>query len=848
MAKNLVIVESPGKVKTISKVLGRGYVVKASIGHVRDLVRSKKGQRDGAIVLGIAKDFTPSYETLEKKKKVVDELRKAAKGADKVYLCPDPDREGEAIAWHLAEALELNPERIVRVTFDEITPRGIKAGLAAPRAIDMDRVNSQQARRVLDRIVGYKLSPLLWEKIVRGLSAGRVQSVAVKLLVEREKEIQAFKAEPYWTVGATFSHDQRDFEASLRGLDGRQVVSSAEDLAKFKTGQGQMGASGIVRTLIKDSNEAKSIVDALRPANYEVSFYEVKEVVDRPYPPFATSQLQQAAANRLGFDAKRTMRVAQQLYEGVPLGEEGPVALITYMRTDSFRISVDALKECRAVIEQRFGTKYVPEKPNMYASRAGAQEAHECIRPTHVEMDPEPLKKYLSDEQYKLYRLIYQRFLACQMVPAVFDATTADIAASGPGTRNAVFRANGRVMKFDGWLAAQGGAAAATHVEAPAVDREKGDESESSGPEGSDEDAAIGKKQAPAVAKKKPAGGSQLLPPMQTGDKPKLERIDPEEHFTQPPPRFTEASLVKKLEREGIGRPSTYATILSTIQDVGYAQKLGAGGRGAFMATPLGIVVTERLSANFPSIMELGFTRDMEGELDKIEKAHLDWKKVIADFYGPFEREFQKARRDMVSTKEQGEKTDVLCPDCGSPMEKRLSKFGYYLRCTKAPECKATLRLDAQGNVQKKVGPQPTGIKCDICGSDVAKSTGRFGDYLHCVKYPTKECTFTMKLNKEGHPIRKFKPIPTDRLCEKCKGPMVVRVTWRGKIRRPFLSCSNFPKCRAAMDLPPELAALGEQAMAQWVVADAKNKADLKVYLETQAAQEKEREPEEVET
>jgi DNA topoisomerase-1 len=836
VGKNLLIVESPGKIKTISKVLGKNFIVKASVGHVRDLTKSKKDDGKDSIVIGIAKDFTPHYVTLQKSKKIIEDLKKAADGADKIYLCPDPDREGEAIAWHLAEALSLDPERIVRVTFDEITPRGIKTGMSNPRNIDQNLVNSQEARRVLDRIVGYKLSPLLWKKIVQGLSAGRVQSVAVKLLVDREKEIQAFKAEPYWTVGATFFHDGKNFEASLRALEGRQVVSSAEDLAKYKSGQGQVGASGIIRTLIKDRAEAETIVAALKPASYAVSFFEVKEVVDRPYPPFATSQLQQAAANRLGFDARRTMRIAQQLYEGVPLGDQGPTALITYMRTDSFRIGADALQECRTYIGQKFGQKYLPEKPNAYASRSGAQEAHECIRPTHVEIDPDTAKQYLSEEQYKLYRMIHQRFLACQMMPAVYDATTADIAASGPNTRNAVFRANGRVLKFDGWLAAMGGAAVSQgNVEASAADREKGDEVDSDAQEPSEDGAKAQAKQA-AAPKKKPAG-PQLLPAMKIGDKPKLERITPEEHFTQPPPRYTEASLVKKLEREGIGRPSTYATILSRIQDVGYAQKMGSGGRGAFMATPLGIVVTERLASHFPSIMELGFTRDMESELDKIENGEMEWRKVISDFYGPFEREYKSADKNMTSTKAQGEKTDVVCPDCGSPMEKRLSKFGFYLRCTRAPECKVTFHLDAKGNITKKEGPRPTGIKCDLCGKDVVKATGRFGPYLHCVDYPEKKCPFTMKFNKESHPIRKFAPIATDKLCEKCKSPLVVRVTSRGKTRRPFLSCSNFPKCRAAMDLPPELAAKGEQAMAQWHVIDAKNKADLVVYLATQAQQ-----------
>jgi len=836
VAKNLLIVESPGKVKTISKVLGKTFTVKASVGHVRDLPKNDKDAID------YKNNFEPRYVEVENKKKVIAELKKAALTAEKVYLCPDPDREGEAIAWHLAETLKLSPEKIIRVTFDEITPRGIARGMAAPRDIDMNLVNSQQARRVLDRIVGYKLSNLLWDKIVRGLSAGRVQSVAVRLIVEREKEIRAFKAEEYWTVEAGFSINGKTFDASLRAVEGRHVVSSAEDLAKFKAAQGQPSSSGISRTLIATNDEATALVTVLKPAKYAVNFYETKEVQDRPYPPFATSQLQQAAANRLGFDAKRTMRVAQQLYEGVALGDQGPVALITYMRTDSFRISNDALGECRDIISKKFGDKYLPEKPNIYASRKGAQEAHECVRPTHVEIAPQEVKQFLSDEQFKLYKLIYDRFLACQMLPAIFDATTVDIAAEGANTRHAVFRATGRVLKFDGWLAVQGSAAAAAHVEASAADREKGDEADSATVETPDEngaDSGAAKTAKPAAKAKKKQPGSQLVPAMKVGDKPDLEKekLLAEQHYTQPPPRYTDASLVKTLEREGIGRPSTYATIISTIQDRGYVERLGKGGRGSFMATPLGIVVTERLLGHFASIMELGFTRDMELELDKIAEASMDWHRVIADFYGPFAKDLEKAKTNMVSTKTQGEPTDVLCPDCNSPMEKRLSKFGYYLRCTKAPECKATYRLDAMGNIQKKEGPQHTGLKCDKCGNDVVKSVGRFGAYLHCVKYSTKECTYTMKLNKEGHPIRKFAPIATDKLCEKCKSPLVIRVTSRGKTRRPFLSCSNFPKCRAAMDLPPDLSVKGEQAMEQWRVIDGKNKADLVLYMAYQATQ-----------
>jgi DNA topoisomerase-1 len=849
MAKNLVIVESPGKIKTIGKVLGRGFTVKASVGHVRDLPGTRKDDKlKDALVVGVAKDFSPYYMPLPRKAKVVEGLRAACQKAEKVYLCPDPDREGEAIAWHLAELLELTPERIVRVTFDEITPRGIRAGLAHPRSINMDLVNSQQARRVLDRIVGYTLSPLLTKSVGGGhLTAGRVQSVAVRLLVEREKEIKAFKAEAYWTVEGIFRFAGRSFEASLRALDGRQVVAGAEDLAKFKASREQMSVSGVVRTLIANAAEASEIVAALRNAAYAVRFHEVKEVEDAPYPPFATSQLQQAAAVRLRYDTRRTMRIAQDLYEGVPLGPEGPVALITYMRTDSFRISRDALDECRKYVAGRYGPQYLPENPRVYRSRAGAQEAHECIRPTDVSIRPEAVKQYLSDDQYRLYKLIHDRFVACQMQPAVFEATAADIEARGQATRNAIFRANGRVLKFDGWLAVEGGATAtqAAHVEATAADREKGDETENgeepATPDKSEPRASASvasEPRAPASGAKK--SSTQVLPAMKVGDQPALETIEPVEHFTQPPPRYTEASLVKKLEREGIGRPSTYAAILSRVQDVGYAQKLGTGGRAPLAATPLGILVTERLEGHFPSILELGFTRDMEAELDKIEEAHLDWRQAVADFYGPFAKDLEKARKAITRAKPQGEKTDVPCPKCGSPMNKWLSKFGYYLKCSKAPECKATLRLDVQGRVQQPAVPQTTGLKCDLCGSDVVKSTGRFGPYLHCVNYRKKDqkdaCSFTMRVNKEGHPLRKFAPLATDRVCEKCGSKLVVRVAARRRNKRPFLSCPNFPKCRFAADLPPELAALGEQALQQWQAMDAKNKADLAVYQAHQAA------------
>jgi DNA topoisomerase-1 len=820
--KNLVIVESPGKIKTISKVLGSDFVVKASIGHVRDLPEKQSPGPGEALVLGVARDFTPTYVTLPNRRKVLDELKRASDQAEKVFLCPDPDREGEAIAWHLKEALHLSAERTFRVTFDEITPRGIRAGFSRPRELDQHLVNAQQARRVLDRIVGYKLSPLLWKKIGRGLSAGRVQSVAVRLIVEREREIEAFKAEEYWTLTATFSFAGAAFEAELRTLEGKLLVASADDLARFKTNH--VTVSGVSRILLRSEAEARALADALRAAACEVTNYEVREVADRPYPPFATSQLQQNAANRLGFDARRTMRVAQELYHGLPLGEQGHVALITYMRTDSFRISQDALSDARETISRRFGPQYLPEKPNFYASRKGGQEAHECIRPTHPELAPEDVKPYLNEDQNKLYRLIWQRFISCQMRPALFEAATCDIAARGEQARNAVFRATGRVPKFDGWLRVYGGAQAApavSHLDVPDKDKELGDEET----EVQEEQALRKKKKAP-----------QVLPPMKTGDRPDLKGLDPVQHFTQPPPRYTEASLVKTLEREGIGRPSTYASIISTIQDRGYVQKLGGGGRGPFQPTALGCAVNDRLVQFFDhSILNLGFTRQMESELDKIEEAHMDWRKVLDDFYRPFTDDLASAAQGMASASQEAQQTDVKCPQCGAPMIKRLSRYGPYLRCSKYPQCKGTQRLNAQGEAQEKTRGQPTGLKCDLCGGEVLRSVGRFGAYLHCVRYP-KDCSYTMRLTKDGRPVRKFHPLPTDRVCGKCKSPLVVRVTARGKHRRAFLSCSKFPKCRAALDLPPELAPLGEQAMAQWRENDARNKADQQTY-QSHAAQ-----------
>lgn len=845
-AENLVIVESPGKIRTIKKILGKGYEIKASFGHVRDLPgkntsggrrggRKKKSAANGndeEIVLGVAKDFTPRYVQVESKAKTVGELKKAAKKAERVWLCPDPDREGEAIAWHLFEVLNIPRERVRRVSFDEITPRAIRAAFQKPRRIDIAKVNAQQARRVLDRLVGYKLSPLLWEKFVRGLSAGRVQSPAVRLIAEREREISAFGKEEYWTVRAVFSHTEKAFDAVLRALDGMQMVCSADDLRKYKLFRDNVSKSGIGRQRLENEADANAAVAALKDAAWRVAAYEVRKVLDRPYPPFATSQLQQAAANRLGFDADRTMRVAQRLYEGVNLEGFGHTALITYMRTDSFRIAHDALVDCRKVVSERFGPEYLPDTPRTYRSRKGAQEAHECIRPTDASLDPETVKDSLLPEQYRLYKLIWQRFVACQMKPAVFDAAVCDLAAEGQGTRHGVFRATGRVLKFDGWLRVYGGSAALTvsHLDVGEREREKGDE-----PDAAPEEAAGAA--VPRASTKKIKNGIrkqlQTLPAMKTGEAVELCSITPRQHFTQPPPRYTQAALVKALEREGIGRPSTYASIVSTIQSRNYVEKIGEGGRGAFRATALGMAVTDRLVAHFPLIVDLGFTREMEAELDKIEDEKLNWKDVLREFNKSFSRDLEKARREMPSDKEREEPSDVPCPECGSPMVKRLGRFGEYLRCTKAPDCKTTLNLDADGKVRKREAARKTGLVCDLCGAPVVKTIGRFGPFLCCSRYQTKECTFTMRLTKDGRPVRKFAPLPTELSCGKCKKPMVVRVSARGKKRKAFLSCSNFPRCRAAEELPEDMAAQGEEALRRWEKNNAENERDWEIMRKT---------------
>lgn len=761
--KVVVIVESPAKAKTIEKMLPKGHKVVASYGHVRDLPKSP---------LSIDLDtFEGKYAPLDQKKDKINNLKVAVKGADEVYLCPDPDREGEAIAWHLFELLKLDPKTTQRVTFNEITKNAITEAFQAPREINMDLVNSQQARRFMDRIVGYKLSPLLWERVLMGLSAGRVQSVAVRILTEREREVLAFVADEYWTVSAEFDSSLKEgqkFPAELKLLDGKTVVRSAGDVEANKGGNDKFVLLGSAA-----ANEAS---EKLSGQEYVVSAYDTKESKRKPYPPFATSQLQQAAATVLGFDTKRTMRVAQSLYEGVQVGAETK-GLITYMRTDSFSVSNDAANAAESFIKASYGDKYYPESRNIYASRKGSQEAHECIRPTTVELSPENVKSSLSDEQLKLYRLIWERFVASQMAHAIYDSTSCELTSQG--LPKGVFSASGRVVKFDGWTKVM-----------------------------SDKD------------------GGAILPVMKVGDDVFAPSVVPEQHFTQPPPRYNEASLVKKLEEEGIGRPSTYASIVELIQARGYAAKVGTGGRAPLKATDVGMAVTDELVCAFPSIMDTGYTREMEEELDKIAEGDLEYLVAMKRFYKEFDKNLKAASKKGGATK-AGVKTEFECPKCKDPLYKRLSKYGYYYACQKE-ECKHTMTIGDDGKPKEKEPPKPVGIKCDLCGADMVKSVGRFGPYLACSNYAKdKSCTFTMAFDKKGLPKRKFSPEKTEIQCEKCKrNHMVVRVASRKKGLNAFLSCSGFPKCRGTAELPEKLDEVGKKAVERFAELRKKDRID----------------------
>ena len=704
----LVVVESPAKARTIGKYLGAGYVVKASVGHVRDLPKSKIG-------VDFEHNFEPVYEVIEGKKKVVAEIRKAARENETVYLASDPDREGEAIAWHISEEIKDVNTNMKRVLINEITKKGVAAAIAAPREIDMNKTDAQQARRILDRIVGYEISPILWNKVQRGLSAGRVQSVAVRLVCERDAEIAAFKPDEYWSVEVTGRGSQPPpFDARIWRWKGEKAEPTTAD-------------------------QANAIAAELAAGDAVVSSVDKKERRKKPQAPFITSKLQQDAARKLRFSAKRTMALAQRLYEGVELGDEGPTGLITYMRTDSTRVSDDAMTALRGYIEATYGKEYLPGEPNTYGNKERAQDAHEAIRPTLMEWTPERVTTALAEhpegpELVKLYTLIWQRFVASQMVPAVYDATTIDMDRG-----EAVLRATGQVLKFAGYTKV---------YEVAETDDAKAEAAESA---------------------------DRLLPPIDVGEVVRLESIRPEQHFTQPPPRFSEASLVKELEERGIGRPSTYASIMSTIVDRGYVEKREA----RFFPTELGILVNGLLVESFPEIVNSDFTAKMESDLDKVEEGSVDWRKLLGGFYTPFKDELEKARTEMRDVKREEIATEWICEKCGKPMVIKWGRNGSFLACQGYPECRNTQEVVKNlDGTWEKVPVQTTDEICETCGAPMTIKRGRFGSFLACTKYP--ECKTT-------------KPISLGVKCPRpgCGGFIAEKRSRRGK---PFYGCSNWAK------------------------------------------------------
>ncbi len=724
--KNMVIVESPAKAKTIGKYLGASFFVRSSMGHVRDLPEKK-------LSVDVENNFTPEYKIIPSRKKLITELLADSKKADAIYLASDLDREGEAIAWHLTQALGIPDERAKRVTFNEITKDAILEAFNHPSPINMAKVNAQQARRILDRIVGYQISPLLWKKISKGLSAGRVQSVAVRLIVEREKEIREFKPQEYWRVTAELKIFSGDKE-------------KAGDVKTFKAILQKLNNENIE---IKNEAQATDIVSDLHNAGYCVANVKKQTKRNNAPPPFTTSLLQQQASTRLQFTAKKTMLIAQQLYEGIDIGTEGAVGLITYMRTDSFHIAEQAITSCRKLIEDSYGKNYVPEKSNMHASdKKGTQGAHEAIRPTMVEYTPESIKDSLTKDQYKLYELIWNRFVASQMKPALYAVTDVEIVTQPAIDTNKkmaspqkqyLLKARGREMLFDG------------HTRVSGQEMEKDE---------------------------------QNLPTLEKDQQLELVAVVPSQHFTQPPPRFTEASLVKTLEKMGIGRPSTYAAIISTIQDRGYVKQ----EKRAFYATELGTLVTEKLIEHFAKIMDVKFTSHMEDELDKIEDEKVGWLKVLREFYEPFKIDLEKAVGEMKSVKGTPEESNQKCTLCGQPMVIRWGRHGKFLGCSAFPTCKSTLPLDEKG---APAPPEATDQKCEKCGSAMVVKTSRHGKFLACSAYPT--CKNTKSLTGETTKVE-----PTDEKCEKCGSPMVIRFSKRGR----FMGCSGYPKCRNIKSLP----------------------------------------------
>ncbi len=789
--KHLVIVESPAKAKTINQYLGAGYTVQASVGHVRDLPqRAPKGSKQPVPGVDLENDFEPTYEVLAAKKKTVASLKRAARDAADIWFATDLDREGEAIAWHLAQELGVDPGTAKRVIFNAITKSQIQAAFQHPHAIDMDKVNAQQARRILDRIVGYQVSPLLWKKVARGLSAGRVQSVAVKLVVEREREIRAFVPDEYWRVTARMALDPSKLAVTHAAWD--RFSSQADERDRGPTQKAQnawLSEHGSIRAELAElqgekfelgcpaskprdlSGEVQAIADAVGllgatvtatddpkgrgpaatvrtvtgrvdpAARYRVRSVGTKRVASKPGAPFITASLQRAAASSLGFSTLRTMRTAQSLYEGVQIAGEGQVGLITYMRTDSTHVAPEAIDAVRDWVRAKFGNAYVPESSNVYGSSTKAQEAHEAIRPTDVNRHPDDLAGALDEGQRKLYRLIWSRFVACQMTPAQWDSTTVMLERSDRAT-GAVFKTTGRVLAFDGFYRATG------------VPNE---------------------------------GDEQLLPDLREGHVAAPFSIEPEQLFTSPPPRYSEASLVKELEEQGIGRPSTYASIIQVIQDRSYVEQIDR----RFFATDLGEVVTEKLIEAFADLMDTGYTRQMEEALDRIEEQHTDWKEMLRAFYGPFEVLLARAHETMTHAKAERRPAMYKCPDCGRQTCYRFGKNGRFLSCSGYPACKYAAPIDRDG---RPLLPEQVDVACPVDGSQMELRNGRFGPFLASVNYPAVD--FVVNVDRQGRiKLPAPPPLLTDLACSKCGQPLNLR---RG-LRGPWLGCSAFPKCKGRL-------------------------------------------------
>ena len=650
MANKLVIVESPAKAKTIGKFLGRGYKVEASQGHVRDMPKSQIG-------VDVEHGFEPKYITIRGRGEILNRIRKEARSASKIYLATDPDREGEAISWHLANVLGIAEDAPCRIEFHEVTSKAVKAAVKNPRTINMDLVNAQQARRVLDRLIGYKISPLLWRKVKKGLSAGRVQSVATKMICDREQEIDVFVPEEYWTISAPFT------------------IGKAKVIGRFTGFGGE-------KTELHSRDEAQRVVDSCAGATFSVSIIKKGERRKFPAAPFTTSNLQQEASRKLGFTTQKTMQIAQQLYEGVEIAGEGSQGLVTYIRTDSTRIADEALEAVRAMIADNYSAEYLPEKPNIYKTRSSAQDAHEAIRPTDILRRPEAIKASLSRDQFKLYKLIYERFVSSQMTPAVYDTLSVDIDASS-GAR---FHFNAQKLRFAGFTAVY---------------------------EESQDDAAE-------------EASVNNLPELSEGMVAEAGEITPDQHFTQPPPRYTEASLVRTLEEKGIGRPSTYAPTISTIISRGYV----ARENKRLIPTELGKIVNDMMCKNFPNIVDIAFTAGMEEELDEVEAGKVEWHGVIADFYGPFEKTLEEADKNIEKVAIEDQVSDVPCEKCGAMMVYKMSRYGKFLACPNFPECRFTMAL-----------PKNIGVPCPKCGGELLERISRKGrKFYGCEKYP--ECDF----------------------------------------------------------------------------------------------------------